>query len=150
MATARHLLTLLAALVLVGLSACGDDGEPERGEGQPISFERTGGIAGTKLLLEVRSDREAVLIRGPIDDERMNEFTVSESEFSRLEDAFEAAELDQLEPNPNLACNDCFDYRFRFGPESLQVNGENLPTAAEPIVEQVNAIIERCCKKATA
>lgn len=140
------LRALLAAVAAVALVGCGDDGEPEAGEPEPISFERTGGLAGTRVLLEIGADREATLTEGSAGDEATTRFTLDPAEFAKLQARLRAAELDRLsrlEPEGGPTCADCFEYRLRFGPASIEATGETLPTAVEPGVRLLGEIVER-------
>lgn len=137
---------LLAGVAVVTLMAgCGDDAKPSADEPEPISYERTGGLAGGRVLLEISPAGDAVLTRGDSNDERVMEFQLTEKELRDLQTAFRVAEINGLSAPSGEPCADCFQYQLRFGPDSLQTNNESLPESIEPIIDQINEILGRCC-----
>lgn len=119
---------LIAGALLAGCG--GDEREPpSAGPGPLVTYSREGGVAGISEVMVVERDGQAS-IRVGVDGKRIG-FELSADELDRLEAELEAADLDQVELDPDdVVCADCFTYTIAADGSEIAVNDLDRPPDA--------------------
>lgn len=122
----KTLATLLACAALAA-TACGDGsgGDAETGGG-PISYSRTGGIAGVAAELTIDEDGAATLTtEGP--KPRTETFRVPADQLDAITSGIEATGMAQLDAGISEGCADCFVYELEYGGQTATADSVTAP-----------------------
>jgi len=128
---ARVFLPALAALVVAGCARA--EAEPE-----PVTFRRTGGLAGVTLELAIDADGRAVLT----EDGRTSEFDVAPERLEALYEALERVDFGALTPPPGGGPGrDLFEYRITYRGQTVTARDTQVPAGLEPVLAALNDIL---------
>jgi hypothetical protein len=142
------LLMLLTVLVTAGCAdATGTPGgtpsaDPS-GSGQRrllVTYQRTGGIAGFDDRLSVWTDGSYTLTSRHASG---SAGTLSPAELAELRRALESVSFASISPNSSPPIVDGFQHRIEYGSYTVLVADGNIPTALEPVIAALAAILRQ-------
>jgi hypothetical protein len=144
---------VLAAVVALGLAACGEGGGASTGieDAKPaIIFRVSGGLAGISEELQILSDRTAILTSGRrADITSTSHFSITDAEYANLRDELNAAKLDSLPKPGPTGCADCFEYRISYH-GTYSADDVSLPARLRPAINTLSGLIATHGKDAGA
>jgi hypothetical protein len=103
-----------------------------------VDYHRTGGIAGVDDRLVIFDNGEALVSTQAV----TGEFTVNQSELSRIEDLFEASGFGTLEGNYTARHGaDLMRYRIAYQNKTVVTEDTAVPSPLRPVISEMNAIL---------
>jgi hypothetical protein len=137
---------LLAAIALVLVAGCGDDGGGivSYGPGAlsgPLTFERGGGIRGRRDRLVVQPDGKAKLtVR-----DKTKPIQLTDAELAKLRSDLDGTDLGSLPPDSTSErpVPDAFGYRVTYGGDTVNTDDPAMPDELRGLVARLGAVVDR-------
>lgn len=126
---------MLASLALApSLAGCGE--EPPVDADLPIGFSRSGGIAGISELMTIDGPYVSV-VSGYGTQREKREGTIGPTEIDELETLIDEADLEEIEPEDDSQCADCFSYTIDAGGTRLELSSIDFEQDDHPELDQL-------------
>jgi hypothetical protein len=132
---------VILAVALLALSGCGEDAPSAELDG-PLSYVRSGGIAGETQELTIQPDGGGKVTSDLGGGNAEAEFTLPDGERERIAQLVQDADIATLKPRDAPPVADGYQYELSYGGDTVRWEMGGAPERAEELVQVLGEVVE--------
>jgi hypothetical protein len=132
---------VILAVALLALSGCGEDSPSAELDG-PLSYVRSGGIAGETQELTIQPDGGGTVTSDLGGTEQASEFSLEASQREEIARLAQEADIATLKPREVPPVADGYQYELSYGGDTVRWEMGGTPERAEELVRVLGEVVE--------